>query len=118
MTTVDNGVESTGYESNECVCENTQDKVFLLSAKEVTMTEYGFTTEKDKSDIREKQTTAYAQAQGAYTYEHSGSGFWRLRSPLDFSISARYVDYDGSLQGWDVDSFEFGIVPALQIRLD
>lgn len=39
---VDNSVYSTGYDSNPYACGNTNDKIFLLSYREVTNSAYGF----------------------------------------------------------------------------
>ena len=60
-TAVDNSVASTGYDSNEFACENTEDKVYLLSYKEATNPLYGLSNDED----RIMQTTDYARANGA-----------------------------------------------------
>ena len=57
-TTVDNSVYSTGYDTNPYVCEDTEDKIFLLSYREVTNSEYGFSSSSD----REMQTSDYSRA--------------------------------------------------------
>jgi hypothetical protein len=121
-TTVDNSVASTRYSSNKYACKNTQDKIFLLSAQEVTNTEYGFASSTSTYDTaRRKKTTDYAQAQGAYTStstDYAGNGWWWLRSPgSDYSDGARDVSYDGYLSSNDVYGTNGGVVPALQIRL-
>ena len=116
-TEVDNSVASTGYSSNQYAYGSTNDKVFLLSYKELTtyLTTYA---------SRMKKTTDYAQAQGACTYNGStasyvGSGYWWLRSPNnDTSYYMRVVSIDGSvLDGGRVYYTSNGVVPALQIRL-
>ena len=116
-TTVDNSVSSTGYDSNPYVCENTEDKVFLLSYAEVTNSAYGFSDD----SARQKKTTAYAQMQGAYTSTESsyyGNGHWWLRSPYyDYKDYARYV-YDYGYAGSNNDVYSnYGVVPALKINL-
>ena len=119
-TTVDNSVASTGYSSNSYACEDTEDKVFLLSYKELT-------TYLTTNASRMKKTTDYAQSQGAFTSTSSsylGNGYWWLRSPdSGHSTSARNVSTDGSIS--DSNSYYYtpvndnstGVVPALQIQL-
>lgn len=118
-TTVDNSVASTGDSSNPYACEDTEDKVFLLSYKELTT--YLTTTAS-----RMKKTTDYAKSQGACTSTSSsylGNGYWWLRSPINyFSNYARYVYYDGNVNYsyyyYDyVYSTSRGVVPTLQIQL-
>ena len=112
-TTVDNSVASTGYSSNSYACEDTEDKVFLLSYKELT-------TYLTTNVSRTKRTTDYAQSQGAYTSTFLGNGYWWLRSPGSsdyFSYYARAVDYDGIILSNSVDITSYGVVPALQIQL-
>ena len=122
-TTVDNSAASTGYSSNSYVCENTQDKVFLLSYQDVINSNYGFSSDYSEYDTaRQKKTTDYAQAQGAYTStstDYVGNGCWWLRSPSYYSsYYARGVDSDGDANGdGSVNFTGLGVVPALQIRL-
>ncbi len=113
-TWVDNSAESTGYADNSDACEDTYDNVFLLSYEEVT----GYFTSNGK---REKQTTDYAQCQGAYTYSdgsYEGNGWWWLRSPsYSSSYYARFVFYGGIADNYSVDSTDYGVCPALRICL-
>lgn len=108
-TTVDNSVASTGYSSNPYACEDTNDKVFLLSYKELTAY---LTT----NTSRMKKTTDYAKSQGVQT--NTGNGRWFLRSPYnsisDFALGA---EYDGSVNYSFVFCSCDGVVPALQIQL-
>ena len=120
--TVDNSGESTGYSSNPYACENTSDKVFLLSYKEVTNSAYGFSSSYGTYDTARRKTVSdYARATGAYMSTSSGydgNGWWWLRSPhYDFSSLARVVHYGGSTGSNYVLNTYHGVVPALQIRL-
>ena len=116
-TTVDNSVASTGYSSNQYDCENTEDKVFLLSYAEVTNSVYGLST----STSRKMQTSDYSRATGAYmntSTDYYGNGCWWLRSPdFYYSFSARSVVTGGDTYDYGVDDTSNGVVPALQIRL-
>lgn len=114
-TLVDNSASSTGYSSNSYACTNTNDKIFLLSYKEVTS--YGLT---DSSRVR--KSTDYAKSQGCWASTSSGyvgNCWWWLRSP--YSRNSRYarsIDYYGYVYcSNSVDSAYYGVVPALWIAL-
>lgn len=102
---VDNSVESTGITNNQYVCEDTQDKVYLLSYKDITDEDYGFTD--DTSRI-------------AYEADGNARDYW-LRSPgydyADRGDSASDVSYDGSVLGYRVYDSD-GVRPALTRKLD
>ena len=136
-TNVDNSARSTNPDSNpnlwnsganSYACEDTTDKIFLLSEQEVTNSEYGF-AEYDvyKGDsngttesTRIPMTTDFAKASGAYqnTTEGYGGGWW-LRSPTSTtSTLARGVSYRGGSSKADnsgdiVYSTYGGVCPAL-----
>jgi len=129
-TTVNNSAATTTdangniTQATSYACSNTNDKVFLLSEKEVTTTSYGFASYSTNDTARQKKTTAYAQCQGAYTYSttgytYTGCGWWWLRSPYsDYSYLARRVDCGGYASvSSSVYSASEGVVSALNIRL-
>ena len=113
-TEVDNSSYSTGDSSNQDACENTFDKVFLLSYREAVNTSYGFSTDSwNSSATRQKMPTNYCLAQG-------GTVGWQLRSPFDRSYfpQAWLVSGAGSIGTGDrVCNTQSGIVPALVISL-
>jgi hypothetical protein len=112
-TTVDNSVASTGYTTNQYACENTSDKMFLLSYLDVTNTNYGFSS----NALRVRQATDYAKAMGVYVYTTTGSSIWWLRSPrIDYSFSARYVLNDGYILDSNVSLTYPGVLPAFRIN--
>ena len=119
--TVDNSVASTSH-----ACENTSDKVFLLSYAEVTNPDYGFSDNTAQNTARQKQVSDYARATGAYMSTsafYHGNGYWWLRSPYGSSGDyARDVFIDGNVDHDNVyisgvRDAHFGVAPALQIRL-
>jgi hypothetical protein len=116
-TTVYNNAESTGY-SNTYACENTEDKIFLLSAQEVTNTVYGFVGNPSSYDIAwQRKFTDYAQVQGVDTII-DGKGDWWLRSAnRRYGSYARLIDEEGVVYGTNVILTYNGVVPALQIKL-
>ena len=121
-TTVDNSAATTSLSTNQYACENTEDKIFLLSYQDIINSNYGFSSNYLNSDTaRQKKTTDYAQAQGAYTKtssSYAGNGCWCLRSPYDdSSYIACGVDNGGEICFDYVYYTRYGVVPALQIKL-
>jgi hypothetical protein len=115
-TTVDNSVASTGYDSNAYACENTSDKVFLLSYSETTNASYGLST----TTARQLKPSAYAQSQGVYTDTSNGNSYWWLRSPysdLDADFARLVNDYGDVYDSDNVFNTIIGVVPALWISL-
>lgn len=122
-TTVDNSAASTAYAYNQYACDNTEDKIYLLSYAEA----YAITNSTASSESRVRMATDYARALGVsiqttgnYPY---GSSSWWLRSPHDKSsyqpnTDALYVYTSGSLYGNTmVGTTSVGVVPALQINV-
>ena len=79
-TTVDNSLESTMNEGGQYVCDDTQDKVFLLSLSDVNNTEYGFIDNIEATDMddinfwdeqKSFQNSDYSIARGATTPSQS-----------------------------------------------
>ena len=122
-TEVDNSVYSTGYDSNQYACENTFDKVFLLSYREAVNCEYGFSSDyRDYDTARRMTVSDYARSTGAYIDTSNscfGCGYWRLRSPYsNYSSYARRVSSDGYVgYYYSVNYDHDGVVPALNIIL-
>ncbi len=115
-TTVDNSAASTGYSPNSNACEDTNDKVYLLSYKEATTTGNGFTADAD----RIRFPTDYALANNCYKDSDSSyGGWWWLRSPhYNYSDLARVISYHGYVNDYYFSSVDFGsggVVPALSI---
>ena len=99
---VDNSAKSTGDSSNPYACEDTQDKVYLLSYKDICNEDYGFMD--DASRI-------------AYDAYGNACDYW-LRSPLYYDdLYARHVYDDGYVyNGYVLNSN--GVRPALTRKLD
>ena len=127
-TSVDNSAASTKDAGNNLTeattyaCDNTEDKIFLLSEKEATTEAYGFPAynASGKGNSRIRVTTDYAKANYAYQDTTAGyGGGWWLRSPgYDFSNGARDVYGDGNTYyGHAVYYERGGVVPALSISV-
>lgn len=140
VTIVDNSKRSTEPDDNinypeswdvsEYVCDNTKDKVFLLSEQEVTTEAYGFDPDPDASVIdgvhkkssRIRMTTDFAKACGAFQNPEKGmGGCWWLRTPtyayaaiLIMDFLARNISNAGAANSsfYTYDSAS-GVVPAL-----
>ena len=121
-TEVDNSAQSTGNSPNPYACENTFDKVFLLSCREVTNSAYGFANDPSAYDTARRMLTSdFSRATGAYMLTSSsyyGIGNWWLRSPYyNYSDYARNVDNRGLAHYYNVYDDNYGVVPALNLML-
>ncbi|MBQ7611937.1 MAG: InlB B-repeat-containing protein [Spirochaetaceae bacterium] len=115
-TTVDNSVESTPLiDGNRYVCEDTDDKVFVLSLKEALTETYGFSTDQYNScGTRIRKPTDFALATGTHNIAGFG-GYWSLRSP-HASEGVFGITHQGKIWGYPVgDSEDSAIVPALWV---
>ena len=113
-TTVDNSAASTGKSKNPYACENTDDKIFLLSLTEASNPEYGFNSTITAEDVaRVMSISDYALAHGAT------SSIWLLRSPNPSSSYSAYHVSAGAITTWNLYVFyeRGGVVPALRIKL-
>lgn len=106
---------STGDTTNSYCCGNTDDKIFLLSVKEVETSGYRFSSNND----RIRKTTDYAKANYAYQSNTDGcGGWWWLRSPYyNPYFTARAVYIDGDYIYCVIDR-NGGVVPALSISFE
>ena len=141
MTSVDNSAENTNPASNanlwndgknDYACGNTNDKIFCLSEKEATTSDYGFAEYNvyagyneygvyTAGNARIRVTTDYAKANYA---EQSGTssygGWWWLRSPkYDYSYYV-YGVYDTGRPNYNlkISDYDGGVVPALSISVE
>ncbi len=124
VSTVDNSVASTGFKSNDYICDNTEDKVFLMSREEMTNMDLGFNSDVlSAQPARQRKASDYSKSQGLYTYTLSdfpNTGSWWLRSPGNENVLyGGGIRFDGvvSTANTYIDSTMLGVVPALQITL-
>ena len=132
---VDNSVATTAFEENDYVCENTNDKVFLLSAADYLNENYGFSkywnsnhySNTSSTRDRRAEKTDYTTAFGSLITSNSCT-----RSPSAYSIRwVKYMDEHGFIvngyadaAGAEVDratldptKYAFGVRPAIKIKL-
>ena len=130
MTTVDNSVESTNPASaptefnngvNDYACNNTTDKIFLLSEKEVTTSAYGFAEYNvyGKGNSRIRKPTDFALANFGWLSPTAGQGGWYfLRSPVYSNSNHALIVND--VGNWIINLYLYPesplVVPALAIN--
>ena len=123
-TLVDNSAftDANGSTANYA-CENTNDKVWLLSYQDMINTGYGFNSDRTNYDtMRRKKTSDYSRANCVWystSSDYLYNGYWGSRSPSSsadhdawYSYSNSYVDFIY------VNLANRGVVPALTISLD
>lgn len=123
ITTVDNSASTTDSSTNQYVCNNTNDRIYLLSYQDYLNSSYGFSGYIGSTTTRECKTTDYARANGAYYYVTSPylyNGTYRTRSPnSNSSIGASSLDYNGNLLDFSFTSeTSYCIRPAITIKLN
>jgi hypothetical protein len=123
-TSVDNSLSSTGQSNNSYVCDNTQDKVFLLSRSETTSSDFGFSD--DNSRLCEATDYTIAnQIELSCSSSHYYTCNWWTRSPWQRPTNAtdqQYVsapDKNGSLTVYlyQVNTDDIGVRPAITVTL-
>ena len=120
-TFVDNSESTTGYESNQYACENTIDKVYLLSNHDLINNLYGYDSS-NKTEIQDKRkaiVTDYARAIGS-SIESDGCGYWWMRSPsYEKYYSVHYVSNTGYIGSTlNVANIFLSVRPAIKIALN
>ena len=115
--TVDNSASTTDSSGNGYVCEDTQDKVYLLSYQDYKNTDY---FPEDAKDCKTK-TTDWARANGAYYGTDSPylyNGWYWSRSPnSDYSHMVWGVSGGDGLYYGAVDISCFCARPAITIKV-
>ena len=109
-TLVDNSASTTYSDENPFVCENTEDKVYLLSYKDYYNTSYF-------ADIsaRKCKVTDYALANECNSVD--GYGECWTRSPASNAFSANVVSVDGDFYEYPTSFTIVCIRPAITIKL-
>lgn len=120
-TLVDNSLASTGDSENKYVCNDTTDKIYLLSYTDATNTNYGFDGSYSSSSTRYAIVSDYARSKYCYMntqYSYYGNGNWWLRSPYDFGTPrAHEVGFSGGISYSNVYDSYNGIRVALEITI-
>ncbi len=110
-TTVDNSPSTTNSPSNKYACENTEDKVYLLSYQDY-MNEFYFVD----NASRKCEVTDWAKANKAYCYD--GFGIYWTRSPNSYNSSNAWdVRSGGGLGSSGVGDSYDGVRPSLSLKI-
>ena len=108
---------------NNCEVEggkDTDDKIFLLSIKEIQTSAYGFPEDGGfLTDTITARNTAYAASKSGTYYDNGETGWYWLRSPGYGNMYAAYVIPVGVMlpEGTRVDSDDGCVRPALHMNL-
>ncbi|MBE6533398.1 MAG: hypothetical protein E7678_00285 [Ruminococcaceae bacterium] len=121
---VDNGNASTGYVNARFTCDNTYDKIFLLSRAELKNTLYGFTTDGTVEDAnRKKQASEYAIARLNGGYVATSGAWWWMRTGAPHLTDTTRADLvhnikvNGTIYNTQANSGTGGVVPAMWIYI-
>ena len=118
-TNVDNSSSTTSEQTYKYVCENTKDKVYLLSYKDLLNTSYGFDDYYNAVDVARKAIVSdYACANGCFKSSNGLKylyGIWFLRSPESLEDLVSMVSADGGVGVANVTHSEYGVRPTIQI---
>lgn len=119
--TVDNSATSAPSTTpSSYLCDNTDDKVYLLSYKDYINPDYGFTSDTGDTALRQAVTTDYARANGAYndTGDILNCGFYWTRTPSANNIKSVIDNNASGLTGvgYRVDYGYSCVRPAIQIK--
>ena len=109
--------EDVSSKVNNNACDNTVDKVFSLSLKEVTDSNYGFDGYTNQSQNRILKGSDYVRATGLNVNGENGVvRAWGLRSPYYKNTSVAYtVGEFGTISNQNNVNLGLGVVPAITL---
>ncbi len=114
-TTVDNSAATTNAADNQYACDNTSDKVYLLSYKDYLNADYGFSSSVEASESRRCAVTDYAIANGCYQYE-SYASYWTRSPNYLYETGASCVDDEGAIGNNLGSSSNYCVRPAITLK--
>ena len=121
ITNVDNSPATTMSLSNPYTCENTNDKVFLLSYADYKNSDYGYIEDSyGKCDLRLTKVTDYALANYAYHYDaglYNGCTYVWTRSPSYEDEKSIHVVFANKLSCLNYAFTCYGVCPAIRVKL-
>ena len=122
-TTVDNSASTANNLNDKYVCNNTEDKVFLLSFQDYLNEEYGFISEgySYSVDTRYCKVTDYSRAKGAFYSTYSSTlfnGSYWTRSSFGVAYISWVVVSDGRITYFDVYNESNCVRPAITISFN
>ena len=120
---VDNTIATTSAGTENYICKNTNDKVFLLSYKDITNTSYGFGTYGTNIAALRRASTDYSRATGVLPTADN-STWWCTRSPNtgtkgdNTGCSIHRLSSVSKPKGdrGDTKYDNYGVVPAIVVK--
>ena len=114
VTHVDNSINTTSCTTDQCICGDTDDKVFLLSYRDIQEKLW-------KTDSLIGITTDFARAQNVEMSaldDSYGLAYWGSRSPDPSHLNVSVVTPFGRLEGYKY-AYDYicGVRPAINITL-
>lgn len=123
-TSVDNSKTEGYFQDSEYYGNNSSDKIFLLSCKQLLNTSYGFSDDVKQDPARRARGTDWALIHNLYIVntlnsQYYGFGSYWTRSPSDTSSNVINVDTYGniSIYGTTAVQKSFGVRPAVRFNL-
>lgn len=121
VSEVDNSISTTTLDDEKYACENTMDKVFMLSHKDYTNQNYGFSSDFSNSPTRQLKSTDYFRITGGLygtTIDDLFSSYLWTRSPAsNDGNSVSKINRSGGLNTSDGGSSYCGLQPAITIHM-
>lgn len=116
---IDNSLSSTGDRYNDYICDNTNDKLSILSITDLN--KYYPLNDDINYEKRYATSTDYANSQGLYVSRDEETKLnckWMLRTPSNTSqTKVKVVKEDGKIDEFEVNSTFNGIRPICKIKL-
>ena len=114
-TLVDNSAATTDNLVNEYVCNNTNDKVYLLSFKDLLDINYGFNSNIFADEKRVINTSDYAKCTDTYYSTYMGNALWISRSPDSTNAKGIFIVNENGKIVSDTLGRNLSIIPAITI---
>lgn len=118
ITEIDNSANTSDYSPNQYACENTFDKIYLLSYKDLENSKYGFIDDLSRC----AKVTDYAKAVGAYweTKEQylDYESYWLRTATSRDANKSYFVQFEGNVLNYYVKNKHYGVRVACNVNLD
>ena len=120
--TLDNSANTTDSNENKYAGNNTIDKVYLPSYKDMLSSSLGFDTSNGVSASRQAKTTDYARVRGAWSNIRDSqylynSTYWTRSATSQYYYCAWNVNSSGNLSAYAVDGNAHCVRPCITITL-
>ena len=117
-TEVDNSVSTADSLDNSYVCENTFDKIYLLSYQDVINPEYGFVGPNETDYSKRAEATDYAKGSDLLTTFFNYRTSWWIRTPYNADANeAYYISNVGRITYFYVYNI-YGVRPATTVSFN